>query len=321
MSEDNSVSRRKLLKVGGTVTGLAVAGGTGLLATSGGARAQMTSSFTAANPGVVTNDTGNIEEVFIVPRVYTAWEGFDEEPTKLRWILEAGIDGQGFAPVYRETPWLFDSDAGEEAGNVYGGTTGRFPESGRVPISTRNSAFYEENANGDFVSPTDGSQVVQPKTVLYRDGMPVNDVTGNRYHDSAEDYDPGGSPDGETYISGESIGDKGGKFANGKYGVLGDTSHIDALTDGSTKQTTISVRLTTALLKTVEYDDYPTTTETLMQDEYPVYGRGKPYTYQRLRNIADENPCVSVETASFTVTAKNEVAESETVGSANPGVN
>lgn len=332
MSENNSVSRRKLLKVGGTATGLAVAGGAGLLATSGGARAQMTSSFTATNPGVVTNDTGDIEEVFVVPRVYTAWEGFDEEPTKLRWILEAGIDGQGFAPVYRETPWLFDSDAGEEAGNVYGGTTGRFPESGRVPISTRNSAFYDVNGNNDFVSPADSSQIVQPKTVLYKDGMPANDVTGNRYHDSAEDYnyaagygdEPGeetDGADGETYITGASIGDRGGKFANGKYGVLGDTSHIDALTDGSTKQTTISVRLTTALLKTVEYDDYPTTTETLMQDEYPVYGRGKPYTYQRLHNIADENPCVSVETASFTVTAENEVAESETVGNANPGVN
>jgi hypothetical protein len=57
-----------------------------------------------------------------------------------------------------------------------------------------------------------------------------------------------------------------------------------------------------------------------MQDEYPVYGRGN-YTYGRLRNIADENPCVSVSTAKFTVTAENEVAESSTVGNANPGVN
>jgi len=246
-------------------------------------------------------------------------KGFDEEPTKLRWILEAGIEEQGFAPVYRETPFLFEGD--ESDGNEFGGTMGRFPQTERVPISTRNSAFYEVNGNSDFVSSTDASQVVQPKTVLYKDGMSVNDVTENRYHDSAEDYDPGGSPDGETYISGESIGDKGGKFANGKYGVLGDTSHIDTLTDGSTKQTTINVRLTTALLKTVEHDDYPTTTETLMQDEYPVYARGKPYTYQLLRNIADQNPCVSVETASFSVTAENEVAESETVGNANSGVN
>jgi hypothetical protein len=320
--DDTTANRRTVLKGIGAA---AAVGGVGVLATSGSAAATMTSSFTATDAGVVPNDRGDIEEVYVVPRVATTWEGFDEEPTKLRWLLEAGIEGQGYAPVYRETPWLFDSDEGEAAGNLYGGTTGRFPEAGRVPISTRNSAFYDVNGNGDFVAEDDGSQVVQPKTVLYKDGMPANPVTGNSYHDSAEDYDFAADyegetdgADGETYITGASIGARGGKFANGKYGVLGDTSHVDAPTDGESKTTKINLRLTTVLLKTVQYDDFPTT-ETLMQDEYPVYGRGN-YTYGRLRAIEDRNPCVSIEEASFTVTAENEAASSATNGNANPGV-
>jgi hypothetical protein len=309
MSDDDAngrtVSRRQALKIGGTVTGIGIVGGAGLLAT-GSANAQMQSAFNAASPGALRNDDGDIEEVFIAPKVYHQWSGFDEEPTKLRWVLEAAIEGEPYAPVYRETPFLFEGD--EADGNEFGGTSGRYPESGRVYISTRNSQFYDVNNNGDFVSPDDGSQVVKPKTVLFKDGL-------DTYRDSAEDY-----PGGETYFTGASIGDDG-PFANGKYGVLGDTSNIDALTDGSTKTTTIKVRLTTALLKTVEYENAPTTTETLMQEEYPAYGKDTAYTYARLRNIADQNPGVTVNEATFDVTAENIVAEGSVDGDANPGVN
>lgn len=289
------LTRRKALSL---IGGTAVAGGTGFATLSGSAAAQMTSTLDAGNPGTVTTDDGNVTEVFVNPRVYTKWEGFDEKPMKLRYVLEAGIDGQGFKPVYRETPWLYTEDSSGNPVPQYE-TTDRYPESGRNPLATANSAFYDINGNGDFVDPNDGSKLVPPKIVLYKEGM-------EQYYDEASDY-----PD-EDHWTGASLGDDSGSYANGNYGVIGDTSTIDAATDGNSKSTTVHLRLTTALL-----DE---NSESVMQDEYPAYSGDAGYTYQRLRNIEPDNPAVSSSTTSFEITAENRAAESGTHGDANPGV-
>ncbi|SEO81102.1 hypothetical protein SAMN04487948_105275 [Halogranum amylolyticum] len=297
-------TRRKALSL---IGGTAVAGGTGFATLSGSAAAQMTSTLDAGNPGTVTTDDGNVTEVFVNPRVYTKWEGFDEKPEKVRYILEAGIEGQGFKPVYRETPWLF-SERDENGSPIpeYG-TSDRYPDTGRVPLATKNSAFYDINGNGDFVDPNDGSKQVPPKVVLYKEGM-------DDYYDEASAY-----PD-EAHWTGASLGSDAGGYANGNYGVVGDTTALDAATDGNSKSTTVHLRLTTVLLKEQPTSDGGYESVSLMQDEYPAYSGDAGYTYQRLRNIAPDNPGVSVSTTSFDVTAENEGAESGTHGDANPGV-
>lgn len=301
MEDDNSgLTRRTALKGIGAA---ALAGGVGAMLSSGSAGATMASSFTATNPTAVTNDDGNLSEVSVNPRVYTSWENFDEEPMKLRYVLEAGIEGQGYTPVYRETPWLFSD---ETAGNDYGGTTGRYPESGRVPLASKNSDFYTINGNNDFVDPDDGSQIVPPKVVLFKEGYQMPTYT----KPDGSDFGGGSAAD---HLDGSSLGDDSGAYANGNYGVLGDTSALDADTDGTSKATKIYLRLTTALLKL--------NSESVMQEEYPVYSGSAGYTYGRLRDIAGDHPGVSVSTASFTVTAQNEVAGSGTDGSANPSAN
>jgi hypothetical protein len=292
-------SRRNFLK-GIGVAGIAA--GAGVATLSGAAAAEMTSSFAAGNPQTVTSDDGNLTEVFVDPRVYTSWSGFDEEPMKLRYVLEAGIDGQGFKPVHRETPWLYTEDDNGNPVSEYD-TSDRYPDSGRVPLASKNSDFYTIS-NGNFVAPNDGSQQVPPKVVLFKEGM-------GDYYDEPSDYDGHGGGSGQNHWDGSSLGDDSGAYANGNYGVIGDTGTFDATTDGESKSTTVHLRLTTVLLDV--------NSESLMQAEYPAYSGDAGYTYGRLRNIAPDHPGVSVSTTSFEVTAENEIAESGTNGVANPG--
>lgn len=278
---------------------LGVVGAVGATAFTGSSVA-LNTSFAAANPNVIRNDRGEVEEVSVDPRVYTRWENLDEEPGKLRFILEAGIDGvQGFAPVYRETPFL-------NSGSGSYGTTDRFPDSGRNPLATANSDFYNINSNGDFVDPNDGSKTVRPKVVLFKDGQ-------SAYYDEASDYPDAGGGTGEQHFTGASLGDDSGDYANGNYGVLGNTEAFDADEDGTTRSQTVKLRLYSVLLKD--------NSESIMQEEYPAYSGSAGYTYQRLRNIAPNNPIVNVNTAEFTVSAENEAADSGTGGDANPITN
>lgn len=297
------ITRRNAIK-GIGVSAVAAVGGLGLASVAQPAAA-MTSEFTSGNPGTVTNDKGNISEVFVNPRVYTSWSGFDETPLKIRYILEAGVQGTGYKPVYRETPWLF-TDSNDPQGSATHGTTDRFPKSGKAPLATKNSAFYNINGNGDFVDPDDGSQQVPPKVVLFKEGM-------SSYFDEPSDYDGHGGGSGQDHWDGSSLGDDSGAYANGNYGVLGDTTQFDEDTDGESKTTTVALRLTTVLL-----DE---NSESLMQDESPAYSGSAGYTYGRLRNIAPDNPCVNVSTASFSVTSENVISESGTNAEANPGAN
>ena len=265
-----------------------------------GSAAALNTSFNASSPNVIRNDRGEVTEVSVDPRVYTRWENLDEEPGKLRFILEAGIDGvQPFAPVYRETPFL-------NSGSESYGTTDRYPGSGRVPLATKNSDFYNINSNGDFVSPDDGSQQVPPKIVLFKDGL-------STYRNEAADYPDAGGGTGEQHFTGASLGDDAGDYANGNYGVLGNTDAFDVDEDGSTGNQTVRLRLYSVLLKD--------NSESIMQEEYPAYSGSAGYTYQRLRNIASDNPIVNISTAQFTVSTENEAADSGSGGNANPIAN
>jgi len=277
------LSRRKALAGLGTA---GVGGVLGMSAFTGSAAAKIRTNFTAANPGTVSTDDGEVSEVFVAPKVYTQWENFDEAPKKLRYILHAGIEGEGYNPVYRETPFLMD-----ENGDPTHGTTDRVPGSGKNHLLTRNSDFYELNSNGQPKS--------TPKIVLYKDGL-------SDYYNDPSDY-----PD-EAHWTGASLGSDSGDYANGNYGVIANTGAFDSPTDGETASTAVNLRLITVLLN----ED----SETVMQDEYPVYEAGN-YTYSWLKNNADSHPAISVNEASFTVTAQNEQSDSASGGNANPGAN
>lgn len=285
------MKRRTLLRGIGAA---GVAGAVGATAFTGSTVA-LNTNFTSVNPSAIRNDQGEVTEVSVNPRVFNKWENLDEEPGKIRFILEAGVRGgeQAFAPVYRETPFL-------NSGSGSYGTTDRYPDSGRVPLATRNSDFYNINDDGDFVDPSDGSQTVPPKIVLFKEGQ-------TNYYDEASDYP------NEAHFTGASLGDDSGDYANGNYGVLGNTDIFDVTEDGTTNTRTVALRLYSVLLKD--------NSESIMQEEYPAYSGSAGYTYERLRNIAPNNPIVSIDEVDFTVTTENEGADSGTGGIANPITN
>jgi hypothetical protein len=288
------ITRRSALKGLGTA---GIAGGLGLVSLSGSAAA-MSSTFTARDVSI-SNEDGKVNEIYVVPQVHTAWRHFDEEPWKIRYILEAGRENIGYFPVYRETPWLYDS-----SGPLYG-TTDRYPNTGRAPLLTANSDFYSLDSDGNPTS--------TPKIVLYKDGM-------DAYHRFARDYDdPDGDGDntndggtGQQHIDGSSLGDDAGAYANGNYGVIRDTRAFNAVWDGEVfDEEQVMLRLTTVLLT----ED----SDTVMSRDYGSYKDGG-YTYEWLRDNAESHPAISVVEARFNVTVTNEPGDSGTSGVANSGI-
>jgi len=271
------MQRREFAKGLGGIAGASAIGVGGLLAT--GSAAASISSNLSASPITITNDDGNIEEVYVAPQVTTEWENFDEKPYKLRHILQVKRSDDTWMPVYRETPWLMDGNS-----DPTHGTTDQW--SGR--LLSKNSAFYNLDSDGNWDA--------TPKIVLYKEGETV--------YDEASDY-----PDTDHW-TGASLGSDAGDYANGNYGVIGDTESLDEDTDGDSNSTTVKLRLITVLLKE--------NSESVMQDEYPAYATGN-YTYSWLASNAGSHPAISIAKADFTVTANNEQADSGSSGTANTG--
>jgi hypothetical protein len=120
---DNPIGRRTALKAFGAA---AVIGGGGLLA-SRNAGAQMASTFDASDVTVST-DTGDVDAVHLQPTSTVSWNNFDVPVTKVRQLILARVRGpdgtlvtptdgetqqtqDGWWPIYRETPWLFETGA------------------------------------------------------------------------------------------------------------------------------------------------------------------------------------------------------------------
>lgn len=115
------MKRRDYLRTVGGIGTVAALGGAGIFAAT-----QTGAAMSAAvniDPVSVTNDTGDVDAVYLNPVSEVRWSNFDEPVTKVRQLVEARIkqdgavqtpqDGptsatqNGWWPVYRETPWLF----------------------------------------------------------------------------------------------------------------------------------------------------------------------------------------------------------------------
>lgn len=117
---DSNLNRRSVLKaLGGTVAVGGVAGA-GLVGNSVAA----TVTFTA-NDVTISSDTGDVDEVHLNPQSRVEWQNFDVPVTKVRQLIMARIKRggsvltpsdpatpqteAGWWPIYRETPWLFET--------------------------------------------------------------------------------------------------------------------------------------------------------------------------------------------------------------------
>ncbi|QKY16086.1 hypothetical protein [Halorubrum sp. CBA1229] len=71
------MERRNLLKAIGGIAATASAGGAGVIAMSGGASAQTTSTLNIADANSISNDDGDLSEVIVSLDHEISWDGFD----------------------------------------------------------------------------------------------------------------------------------------------------------------------------------------------------------------------------------------------------
>ncbi|MDS0296544.1 hypothetical protein [Halogeometricum luteum] len=336
------MERRTFIK-GIGAAGIATAGiGVGSLSASA-ATSELT--IDSDDAGVVPNDTGNISNVFIKPKLRVTWDGFDQSVDKLRVLVEArleqgpggvvhpdweaGIDGlrqdiydalgndyggyplldDSYVPVFRETPWLFNNEYYPET-LTDSGTHGTYPNNGRAPVYSRASELT--NRSGDYFKGTSVPDSEIPPIMLFSDDH------GRPEYETLPDGDVTENPG--QYLSGISVSG-GGNFLNGTYGPAGGTSLLDSSDDGSTVESHIGLRFTVSL----RHNDDSVNADPLAmngEDGYPFYdANGDPTTwpeenvgYAGLQRIANDHPAVLMEKTQVTVSAANEGATATGTG-------
>lgn len=343
------IERRDFLKAGGAAGVAGIIGGVGLTTLSETGRAQISADFATADPGTVTNDDGDVTNVYLDPTSNVQWENFDVPVTKVRQLLEARLaDGSGTTltpesgptpatqngwwPIYRETPWLFRDPADGETADFTYDPDGDGSGTDKVLVTRGDgSPSYADEAEAG----TSGN-IEYP---LLPNGAPDRDADQGAILVAADDYpkpayvDEAENPSG--YLSGVTIGDANTNVqyanANGKYGTVGDTSTFDNPTDDSVASTEVHLRLTTTLH--TDYDFVEHDPDGYTKDRYdPLamanapdaghqFGTTTGITYADQQAAAKNHPAVSVQRSSFTVNAANELADSSSDTTGGSGAN
>lgn len=362
MQQLSHITRRDALKAAGGL-GAAAVGGAGLLASAGSAAA-LSTNFNAAGPVVVTDDAGNVTEVHVAPESRVEWTGFDVAVTKVRQLLEARLtDGDGnlltptlaegdggtaatangWWPVYRETPWLFEVDWDTSGTTDMSGID--VSDGGDFKYTSGGAELPAALADGSNGAPWYAASAAAGTSghidyLLRKSGDPSNpDMHSDTPYTPTsptvpnylvhEDHPmPDYLADFDTaYLTGVNI--RGGQnYVNGSYGTVGDTSDVDNPGDGSTRTTTVELRLTTSLHTTwdfVEVNEDGHTEDFLAplvmgeSDDVPVtFDQPEAITYDELRAGA-AHPAIDVATTSFVVDAENAAADSGSTTNSNPG--
>lgn len=293
------MQRRNLLK---TVAGIGTAsalGFGGLSAFSQRGAAQVTTNF-QANEVTLTNDTGDLSELFITPTFRIEWTGFDAAVGKLRVLVEArarGADGDAgeWSPVFRATPW------------INANTSGTVSES-----KPGTEGFYDTGSDG-----------WGPIVLFNEFGKP--------------DYSS--VPSSDDYLSGTSLGqvdeDGDGEISddlegavNGYYGATGVSDAFDNDDDGSAKRTRVDVRYTVSLHAPsgsssfdgfgLDSEDRTEYSPLVMYDEGNFDAPANAIPYDELQAHRN-HPAVVVSQTSFVVTTENEPASAGAEGDTNAG--
>lgn len=339
------MKRRDLLKTAAVTGGAAVVGGGTLAALSGGAAAanvKISSSDVS-----VKNDRGDLQKITINPSVRVEWEDFDVAVGKVMLLIEGrtfengSVQGEGWTPVFRATPWL-TKDIRQNGGPFVDyskpGTTG----------------YYEIDGVGDAtayasrVRTGSGTPNARPIEVVNEAGRPD-------YQNL--DYSYAGGVDAQSFLAGNSLGGAGDvASANpnaplvnnfpgadaGYYGAVIDTDNFDVPKDGTSDKDEVELRYTLAFY-TVNwplkgwYSGDPVGTgwmENVRQSDLQVDGQGNSKLvmdgtdgypsvtnnganspasihYDALQAIAGSHPSVVVDETSFMANVINEQAQTK----------
>ncbi|WP_435095795.1 hypothetical protein [Halorubrum sp. N11] len=346
------MDRRNFLKVAGGIGATASAGGAGIFAMSGGAAAQSGADITATGPSSISNDRGDLTNVTIDPSFRIEWKNLDTAVGKIMVLIEARtieggqVQGEGWNPVLRMTPWLTENqelNGGPHIDYSKPGTTGHFEITGTVGKALAYASRVREGSS----EPT-----ARPIEVVNEIGRP--DYSGADWSSHPDGISPGGylgggsigtASDAEGVLGDDIVNNFPGASA-GYYGAAINTDNLDVPEDGTSDTDTVEIRYTFAFytptfasesevgsgwfenvrssdlqedggnskLVMDGEDGYPSVTDT------PGVESQASNNYDALQSIADSHPAVVTTTTSFGVTVENQ--ESETTiasGSTNTG--
>lgn len=348
------MERRTYLKTVGGIASATTIGGVGLFAMSGGAAAQSGVSITANDPTQVSNDRGDLTKVTIDPSFRVEWDNFDTAVGKVMVVIEArtkengSVQGEGWTPVLRTTPWLTEDvsqNGGPHIDYSKPGTTGYFEITGTLG---------EALAYASRVRTGNNEPKARPIEVVNEIGRP----------DYGSETFPDNSVTTESYLNGSSIGGAdqtydviGDQIVNnfpgadaGYYGAAIDTSNFDVNEDGTSDADTVELRYTIAFYTvnwvTEDWYEGPQPGEGWMEhvrdsdiqtddkgnsllvmngeDGYPDITDYEATSeasnhYGALQSIANDHPSVMTSQTSFAVSVANEQSETSGSGTSNTG--
>jgi hypothetical protein len=343
------MQRRTLIKAAGGIGGVA-AGGVGLTVVSNPAAAA-TVSIGATNPATISNDRGDVSEVTADPQFTVTWENFDDAVGKVFFLVEGKVGGGNWSPIFRATPWLTES-----RNNSYvreePGTTGQYTVKQPLSVAySQDTRFYDGDAPDYSMSPLvvadeqgrpdyssiDFTSITGVDLTSFLDGTSIG---------GADDY-PGAHEDGGFQNNYWDID-------AGYYGAADGTSALDNPNDGgSNKATDVKLRYTFELqrpnLSQLKYHpniggSYNATTDSEQiaeaaaaidwveesdidadnskivmngEDGNTNFSNPSGIPYDNLQANDGNHVGILEDTATFTVTVKNEASDSGVTGSSN----
>lgn len=342
------MQRRSFLKSASGI-GAVAAGGVGFTYLSSPAAAASV-SISASNPATVSNDRGDVSEVTADPQFNVTWENLDDAVGKMFFLVEGKVGGGDWSPIFRATPWLT-----EPRNNSYvregPGTTGQYTVKQPLSVAySQDDRFSDGSAPNYSMSPlvvADEQGRPDYSSLSFPSGVDLTSFLDGTSIGSASDY-PGAHEDGGHQNNYWDID-------AGYYGAADDTSALDNPNDGGPdKATDVKLRYTFELqrpnLSQLKYHpaiggsyDSSTTSEQIAEaaeaidwveesdidagnskivmngeDGNANFSTPSGIPYDSLQANDGNHVGILENTATFTVTAKNEASDSGVTGSSNP---
>ena len=317
------------------------------MATSGSVAASSI-SISAGNPGVVSNDRGDISQVTADPQFHVQWENLDDAVAKVFYLIEASVDGGPFVPLFRGTPWLPADVENTSYVKAKSGTTGEYKLKHPHSVVLNQDPRFSDGSGPD--------ESANPLVIADDDGKPAYssaDWSSYGPSDFQRYYETGNSMGSATQAESFLVDDEGLVLQNnypdvnaGYYGAASDTTPFDNDVDGTQASTGVTLRYSFELLRPnrswaesrsglgssaskeelaeeipgIEASDIvDNNSEIVMngEDGQAQFANPDSVSYAEMRSNYDKHVGLILTTASFQVTANNEPSDSGVTGQSN----
>ncbi|SFK88722.1 hypothetical protein SAMN04487950_1649 [Halogranum rubrum] len=322
------------MKAAGSTVAL---GALGIFSTGTGAAATLQIS---AENVTVSNDDGSVSLVTIDPAFDIKWSGFDDTVAKIFCLIEAKVGDGEYQPIYRATPWLTGINNNAEFDESGPGKSGHYTIAHSLSDALATDSRFVNSVPGPLVI---ADEQGRPDYGLFNwQNVPGADL---------QSYLDGTSMDSASWYSnldesGQTVDVTGNEHVPqnnypevdaGYYGAAALASEFNNDADGTTNQTTVSLRYTFEFLRPNESymkwgkDEYKNissieasdidagNSEIVMngEDNNHLFATPSGIPYEELHAYAESHVGIIVAETSFDVMAENRPAGTTSSGTSN----